>query len=64
MDKARGNEPKGCNMEELQAPGLSHFKGGKSQFFYHNIINIQDHGVVALVNTNPMSRRTPNLEFV
>ena len=31
MNKARRKEPKGGNMEELQAPGLSHFKGGKSE---------------------------------
>ncbi len=33
MDKARRKEPRGGNMEELQAPGLSHFKGGKESIF-------------------------------
>jgi hypothetical protein len=44
---------------ELQAPGLCHFKGRNSPIFYHNIIKIQDHGVISLVHTTATSLRTP-----
>jgi hypothetical protein len=55
MAKARAKEPKGGNMEELQAPGLSHFKVEKVRFFHHKIIKIEDHGVVSLVHMNATS---------
>jgi hypothetical protein len=46
-------------MQELHAPRLSHLKGGKVTLSRHKIIKIQDHGVVALVHTNPTRQRTP-----
>jgi hypothetical protein len=64
MAKERENEPKGCNMEELHAAGLSHFKGGTNTIFHHKIIKILDHGVVSFVHTNQTSRITTKLEFV
>jgi hypothetical protein len=43
---------------------LCHFKGGKGQIFHHKIINMQDHGVVALVDMKPTSRKTSKSEFL
>lgn len=34
------------------------------RFFHNKIIEIQDHGVAALVDTNPTSQRTHQSEFV
>jgi hypothetical protein len=64
MNKGRGNVPKGSNMVELEAPELSHFKGGKEPIFHHKIIKIQDHDGVALVHMNPTCQRIAQLDFV
>jgi hypothetical protein len=54
MGKAQGKGSKGGNMEVLHAD-LAISMVERSRFFYHNLIKIQDHGVVSLVDTNPTS---------
>jgi hypothetical protein len=49
-------------MEELQALGLCHLNSGKKSFLYQKIINIHDNGVIALVDTNPMSQKNTEIE--
>ena len=51
-------------MEELHAPDLAIWGVGKSEFLHFLKMNIQDHGVVALVHTSPTSPRIPKSEFV
>jgi hypothetical protein len=51
-------------MEELQVPDLAIWVVRKSRFFHQLKLKIQDHGVLSLVYTSPMSRRTPKSKFV
>jgi hypothetical protein len=51
-------------MEELLILELSHMEEGRANFFYHHIKNYQDHAIVAIIHMYPMSRRTPQPEFV
>jgi hypothetical protein len=64
MDKQRQGEQKGHDMEELQASDLAIWGVEKLIFFHQLKMEIQDHGVIALVHTSPTSQRTPQLEFV
>jgi hypothetical protein len=64
MHKARQKGSREGNMEEIQAPDLSHLRSGKSDIFHHLKINIKDHCGVALVHTSSTSQRTPKSKFV